>query len=116
MIIIGFRMPPKDGAKTEVWIGLVGVEPIQGTDVLDGCMGAYTNVVALACDLQDYLRQVGEMFAEAGLRVVEVEDVEPFSERIRKWEVSEELERIASEVKVTGSPGFDELYGFENED
>lgn len=65
----------------ELWIGLVSVVPTKDCDVLEGAVGAYVNVLALASDASEYADLVEKALAKLHIIVDEIEVVEPFAER-----------------------------------
>ena len=85
----------------EVWIGLVRVRPRPKSDILEFDKGAYVNVLAFASNETDYLAQVKKALKQYALTLEETEDVEPFSQRKTKYELSKELYRLAQETSAT---------------
>lgn len=105
-----------DSSKTSpiVWIGLVGVFDQSPNKILEGAPGAYVNVLALAQDSEGYQAQVREALSSAGFKVFEIEETEPFSDRMAKFKMDPALRALAAEVAQTGVPSCGEFYVFEN--
>lgn len=82
----------------QLWIGLVEVRPIKGTEVLTDAKGAFTNLVAWAFDAGEYRRSAELVLKKLGLHVLGVESVEPVSirkerEGALKGEIEEMIDR-----------------------
>lgn len=105
----------KDLSK-EVWIGLVGVVPRPGNDLLGKAKQGFVNILALAASTSEYGAQVERVLDELGLDVTEIEDSEPLSERLSKWTVDPEISRLAQEVNSTGFARFGTFHVYEDED
>jgi len=90
----------------QVWIGLVGVTPVSGKQILGDAKGAFVNALALVVDEAEYKHEVQEALHNLGLVAYEFEDVEAFRERVEKWCVDEEMQLLAEEVSVTGKVRF----------
>ena len=78
--------------RLEIWIGLVQLKPFDRKTY--GAAGAYTNVVTWARDATEFRKKVEAIAATMDFYVVEIEDAEPFSERIKESIVSEEIEDL----------------------
>jgi hypothetical protein len=86
-----------DGAvEREVWIGLVQVKPHPGSEDRFNGPGAYTNMLALATSLEDYIEKVTATADADQLAVIEIEDAEPLRTRMTEYEVSEEIVSLAT--------------------
>lgn len=86
----------------EVWIGLVGVVPRPGNDLLGNAKQGFVNILALARTKSEYRSEVGRILDELGLDVSEIEDSEPLSDRLSKWTVDPDILALAEEVNSTG--------------
>lgn len=64
--------------------------------------GAFVNVLAVATSAQEYGQKVQHWAEDLLLFVGEIEDVEPFEERIAKCEVAEEL--IDLNIRASDQP------------
>lgn len=96
---------PPDNA--EVWIGLAKVRQRPGAGVLLDRNEAYTNVVALANDEVFFRHVVADSFSRLGFDVVTLDEPEPLAQRLEAFTVSDELLRLAQEVRSSGTPRFD---------
>lgn len=75
------------------WLGLPKVVAFD-TDALDGATGAYVNVVGIASNKRVFRAHEKCKLAEMGLTLQWVEDVETFENRISRFHVSEESEKV----------------------
>jgi len=101
---------------SEVYIGMVGVVPILGSDLLGDAKGAYVNVLALASEPQDYEAGVRRALEDLGLSPFEFEDVEPFVKRASQRILEEHLHVLALEVSESGQVRFATFHTFNNVD
>jgi hypothetical protein len=88
--------PPMSEQSSEVWIGLVHVRPLLGSEDRFNGPGAYTNMLALAASLEDYSEKVTATADADHLVVIAIEDAEPLCERMAEYEVSEEIVNLAA--------------------
>ena len=100
----------------KLYIGLVGVRPMEGNDCLGDSRGAFVNVIALAEDEEDYLRQLEEALEEFRFYRDEIEDVEPYSSRLARGQVEDGLDEIARKVADDGYSRFGSFFVYENDD
>lgn len=101
---------------SEVYIGLVGVAPNPGSDVLGTAKGAYVNVLVLASSVEEYEAGASRALADLGLFAFEFEDVEPFESRANHRDLEEELHVLASEVSESKKPRFSNFHTFASTD
>jgi hypothetical protein len=99
-----------------VWIGLVGVRPRPGNDLLSDAKGAYVNALALANSRSEYISIVREELGSMNFDVFEVEAPEPLSRRLKSHSVDDELRQLAEEVGRTRSARFGTFHSFRTED
>ena len=69
--------------RREVWIGLVGVQPLAGRRFFKDAAGAYVNVLAWAANASEYRARVRQALKQDGLKVEEIEEAESFKSRVR---------------------------------
>jgi hypothetical protein len=99
----------------EVWIGLVEVVPEDGNDIFEGGLGAYTNVLALASSVEEYMAVTAPALLLEGVIAVGVDDPEPLRERQLKVEVDEEFVRLGEQAR-RGYVVWSTFHIFESED
>src|SRR3954447_22693661 len=75
----------------EVWIGLVEVRPEEGNDIFDGAPGAFSNVLALASSVDDYMAITAAALLRSGLIAVGLDDLELLRERESGVQLSDEI-------------------------
>ena len=82
--------------RKQLWIGLI--DAVQETDskLLGDANGGYANVIAKATGRAEFLQRVQTAIAKMGLKLVEVDDVEPLAKRARNMILSSELEEMAA--------------------
>jgi len=100
-----------------VWIALVHLKPKSGKSALpSGAKGAYTNALALAKDLAGFEEKIRKHAQDYGLELVDIEDAEPFEQRVRSYEVSVELKELADSIQNSPQVCFDAFYNYMCED
>lgn len=82
----------------ELWIGLVHLRPLKKGG-LDGCAGAYTNIITWACDIGDFRKNAETIAATLDLYVLEVDEAEQIEKRFGDSTLSEELEDMRSRAE-----------------
>ena len=103
-------------ARKEIWIGLVGVTPRPGNNLIGDAKGAYVNVLASAKSASEYTDKVERALDEVGLNLIEIENPEPLAERLSKWSVDEEIMMMAETVKKIDSVVFGTFYEYDSDD
>lgn len=101
---------------SEVWIGLVGVVPLEGNVCLEGAKGAYVNVLAFVSTAQEYQQAVTQAVREIRLFAFEFDEIERFEDRSDREPLDESLSVLADETRRSGQVGFHEFHCFENLD
>lgn len=97
----------------QLWIGLVAVTAVEGSETLGDAVGAFVNALVL-CESQDeFTELVARAVGELGLRVDSFEDVEPFRARLMRTSIAEELTSLARWVQETERPGFGVFHTFD---
>ena len=69
-------------------------------------------MIALARNKQEFCSRVRSSFQELGFDVVAFEDVEPYAERIRKYEIDPKLKEIAAKVDSKNPIGFGSFHTY----
>jgi hypothetical protein len=103
-------------ANEHVWIGLAELRQRAGAGVLLDRNNAFTNVLALAQNVDGFRDAVARALAEEGFDLVDLEDAEPLHLRLMTHSVDEELLKLASEVQRTGQPLFGRLHTWISDD
>lgn len=83
-----------------LWIAFVHVAPSNLSAPIAGHKGAYANVVGAARDRESFIRRLAGAAADLNLHLLEVEDVEPLSERLHKWQVDPEIHDLARDAST----------------
>jgi hypothetical protein len=79
-----------------VWIGVVGVIPRNGCELLPPQKGAFVNFLTLANNEAEYRAKVSGALSDYRLELLEFQEVRQFS---RADESSQEIESIADELE-----------------
>jgi hypothetical protein len=86
----------KDAVRPEVWIGVVGVVPREGCELLSAEKGAFVNFLTFASNESEYRAKVSRVLIDYRLELLEFQDVRPFSISDRP---SEDILAIAAELQ-----------------
>ena len=79
-----------------VWIGVVGVLPREGCNLLSADRGAFVNFLTLAASESEYRAKVMGALSHYGLDLLEFQDVRPLLESDAR---NEEILAIAAELE-----------------
>ncbi len=96
----------------EVWIGLVSVGALPGSDVLGEDTGAYVNALAMSSSSQNFETVVAEALNDLGLYALDFEDVEVLSGRARRFDVDKSLLDLAEELRGKGGVRFGDFHAY----
>src|SRR6185312_5446362 len=102
------------GVDGEVWIGLVEVRPLEGNDSFEGAPGAYTNVLTLASDSEEYETKIAGALVRAGFALEEVGEPEPLRERMSRVDISDEIVELGGRA-MAGEVVWSTFHVFESE-
>ena len=83
-----------------VWIGVAGVIPVMGCELLAANEGAYINFLTLATSGSEYRTKLERTLNHYRLQLLELLDVRPFS---LSDSSSEEIQTIAKELEDDGN-------------
>jgi hypothetical protein len=88
----------KGGTKTKevVWIGVAGVIPKEGCELISADKGAYTNFLTLAANEAEYRSKVADVLGYYNLELLQLSDIRPFSEAD---DPNDEILQIAREIQ-----------------
>lgn len=84
-----------------VWIGLVGVSPREGCDLITTDEGAYVNFLTLASSEAEYRAKVSGALGFYRLELIEFEDIRPF---VFDEGAAPEIETIALDLASNRNP------------
>jgi hypothetical protein len=87
--------------QTVVWIGVAGVVPRSGCELLSTDEGAYVNFLPLASGEAGYRAKVTGALDHSRLELLEFEDIRPVS---GSDELSEDILAIAAELERHNNP------------
>jgi hypothetical protein len=89
----------EQSVEKSIWIGMVQVLSLPGSEILQGVSGAYVNILTWAANPSEFRERAKELMDYLGLKLVGVEDEEPLSEREARGEIDADIARVAAEVK-----------------
>lgn len=84
--------------KQNIWIGLAQVEPRSGNELLDGGVGAFVPVVALADDENEFASLATTLLEMYDFNVIIVEDIVLLETRRRHYEVDSKVVELAANL------------------
>lgn len=91
----------------KLWIGLAEVvQKNRETPLGSIDKAACVNVVGMAFDPADFSKRTAEALSEAEFDMINLEDVEVFSERLNTHEVDEGLQELGREAEIDGQMKF----------
>lgn len=97
-----------------IWIGLAQVSSRPDNGLLGSAKGAYVNVLALATNPTDFTNKVKKAIMNLGLDFVQIEDVEPFSERSENYEMTDIIINLAMDVSKSKEIRFGNFHTFDS--
>jgi hypothetical protein len=100
----------------EIWIGLIGLYPLEKNTIIAQNQGAYANVLLIASNLEDYKVKAKEFLSEIDFEIFEMEDVETLRKRMENFEIDLTILNLANKVRSEGYPQISTLHVFDRED
>ena len=82
----------------DIWIGRAHVKPRPRSEVLGNVAGAYVVCVGLAHEIEGYFDLVVREMDKLGLDVIVIEDIEFLADRMKKFDVSEDVLDLAEKL------------------
>jgi hypothetical protein len=117
-----FMMNTQNKPEKRTWIGLAHVKPWPGNNMLEGAIGAFVNVLALAVDTSDFISVATDRLNDYEFYVVGIEDVQVFEERLEECEkrpdgcyVDSEIVELAACLSVDEPVSLSTFDAYENE-
>jgi hypothetical protein len=83
---------------SQPWIGLLELRKLPGWEIME-TPGAFVNVITVAISDRESQDKVLGDVKKACSFLNEIEDLEPFAERVSKYEVDDELDGALSESR-----------------
>ncbi|MBL4906773.1 MAG: hypothetical protein JKX94_04915 [Sneathiella sp.] len=97
----------------QVWIGLFGLTIPEKNEVLEGCDYAYVNALSVAISKEEFISKVKLSCQKLQFLVDEIEDVEPFSQRIKNYKTNADMYQLAEQAKSKNEVMFGTFHGSE---
>lgn len=85
--------------KKQVWISLIEFKATVKTDIFEVNEKGFTNGLAFAENISEYIDKIRNEFKKIGLEIVNIEDVEPIIYRTKHHMVEKKLLDLAAEVE-----------------
>ncbi len=95
-----------------VWIALANVEKRKGFEHLLKGYGAYVNIVVKANNIEDLEKLVQKTFYEEGFVLVDLQDIEYLSDRLKKFEVDEDVLKLVENLSNIYPVQFDTFHTY----
>jgi hypothetical protein len=100
----------------EAWIGLAHVRPQRGNDVLQGAMGAFVAVVALANSEDEFVNQVVKKLNSYDFDVIEIKDIELFRKRSESFNVDQEVSSLVNSLTSKSPIALHKFHSYSDEE
>jgi len=85
--------------KKEVLIGLANVlDNKANSNLLKGSKGAYVNILCYALNDVEFIIEATKALNEIGLKLIDIEDIEPISERAKNYLIDDNLITLAKQT------------------
>lgn len=82
-----------------VWIGLVQVLSLPGSELLQTVSGAYVNVLTWASSSREFEEKANELMDYLGLKLIGVDEVEPLNRREERGALGPDIEKVVAEMQ-----------------
>jgi hypothetical protein len=101
--------------KRQCWIGLAHVRPKVGNNLLEGARGAFVPILALADGIDDFVAITTTRLEAYDFEVIEIEDIEPFKDRLSKSDVEDEIKALAERLSDEDPVVMDAFQAYDDE-
>ena len=99
----------------QCWIGLAHVKPKVGNSLLEGALGAFVPILALAEGIDLFISMSTMWLESYDFEVIEIEDIEPFKERLMKSDVEDDLKALVEGLTDENPIAIDTFQAYDNE-
>jgi hypothetical protein len=99
-----------------VWIGLIGVAPMEGNTCLDGARGAYVQATAWAASKPQFCKAVTSALATLAFHPFDFDDVQPFETRFENADPWEEYVLMFEKTRDEQQVMFSEFFVYDEVD
>ena len=100
----------------DIWIGRAHVKPRPRNEVLGNVVGAYVVCVGLAYEIEEYFDLVVREMDKLGLDVIVIEDIEFLADRVKKFDVAEDILDLAEKLDSENRVLFNEFHTYKHEE
>lgn len=97
----------------DIWIGLLQVSSRSKNGLLGSSSGAYVNVLAKAKNSNDFIEKVKKSVNELDLDFVEINEIDLFNERQKKFKINNSIICIAKDVTKSKELRFGNFHTYE---
>jgi len=101
-------------SKNIIWIGVVELTGTPTNAILEKCEGAISVFLTVANTRRDFLREAEKEASVLELKVVEILWAEPLQQRLKRYEVDDDILDKAARLKCKGE--YCEFHVWERED
>jgi len=99
-----------------VWIGLLNLSGSPNNPILEGCLGAFVNVLAYVKNSDDFVEVVSDKLSEMELILEEVIWSESLETRLQKYDIEDYLLELATTINNQKECYFGIFHVWENDD
>jgi hypothetical protein len=93
-----------------LWRSLIGTRQRPGVTFLGNAVGAYTNVVSSADNVEHFRSKVENALDELGLDLTEMEDIQAIARSVENNGLPDEIARMIKTVREIDSVAFGTFY------
>jgi len=97
------------------WIGMVHVRDCSTEPKLNGAIGAFVSVIALANDSAHFIERAGDLMASMGFQVVEIEDIALWDKRAKMIHNCSKFHSLAAMLPSEGTITYGPFDSYEAE-
>jgi hypothetical protein len=99
----------------QCWIGLAHVKPRAGNNLLNGAIGAFVPILAIAKGINDFISIATNWMESYDFDVIEIQDIEMFRDRICKSDVDDELKQLSENLTEQDPVAIDAFQAYDSE-
>jgi hypothetical protein len=86
-----------------------------GNKLLEGALGAFVPILAVAKGIDDFISITTMKLESYDFDVIEIQDIEPFKDRVRKSDVEVHLKELSEKLTDEDPVAMDVFQAYDNE-
>jgi hypothetical protein len=86
-----------------------------GNKLLEGALGAFVPILAIAKGIDDFISITTMKLESYDFDVIEIQDIEPFKDRVRKSDVEVHLKELSEKLTDEDPVAMDVFQAYDNE-